>query len=256
MDIVRCIIVEDEIPAAEELKYLISQNKNFIVEEIAYNGETGIEIIKEIRPDVVFLDINMPMQNGVELAKNISEFDNSIYTIFVTAYEEHAVQAFELDVLDYILKPIDENRLKKSLDRILKSISLRSSQQDELPKMISEMISKLDKKESVCKKIPCEYHGKIVLIDIKDIFFCYIEGEKTYIKTKKDRFLTGYTLNQIEKKTNFFRAHRSYIVNLDNVKELFSWFNGTYKLVMNDTEGSEVPISRNHVKELKELLGI
>jgi len=256
MYIVRCVIVEDEIPAAEELKYLISKNENFIIEEVAYNGETGFELVKEIRPDVVFLDINMPMLNGVELAKKISEFDNSINTVFVTAYEEHAVHAFELNVLDYILKPIDENRLKKSLDRILKKISLRNTQEVELPKMISEIISKLDKKESGCKKIPCENFGKIVLIDINDILFCYIEGEKTYIKTKNERFLTGYTLNQIEKKTSFFRAHRSYIVNLDNVKELFSWFNGTYKLVMNDKEGSEIPISRNHVKELKEFLGI
>ena len=256
MYIVRCVIVEDEIPAAEELKYLISKNENFFVEEMAYNGENGFEIIKKIRPEVVFLDINMPMLNGVELAKKISNFDSSIYIVFVTAYEGHAVHAFELNVLDYILKPVDENRLEKSLDRILKRVSLKNNQEVELPRMMSEIISKLDKKEGGCKKIPCEHYGKIVLIDINDIYFCYIEGEKTYIKTRNERFLTGYTLNQIEKKTSFFRAHRSYIVNLDNVKELFSWFNGTYKLVMNDTQGSEIPISRNHVKELKEYLGI
>ena len=256
MDKIICVIVEDEIPAAEELKYMISQNENFSVEEMAFNGETGFEIIKKTRPEVVFLDINMPLQNGIELAKKISEFDASINIVFVTAYDEHAVQAFELNALDYMLKPIEDKRLQKTLERIMSRRNIKNKQEDELPKMISEIISKLDKKERVCKKIPCELNGKILLIDIDDVHFCYIEGEKTYLKTKKECFLTGYTLNQIEKKTNFFRAHRSYIVNLDNTKELFSWFNGTYKLVMNDLENSEVPISRNNVKKLKELLGI
>ena len=256
MNKIRCVIVEDEIPAAEELKYLLSKHENFSVEDIAFNGESGFELIQKIKPDVVFLDINMPMQNGVELAKKISEVDDSVGIVFVTAYDEHAVQAFELDALDYILKPIDDKRLQMTLDRILHRLIHKNGPEDKLPKIISEIMTKLETKEMVCKKIPCEFHGKIVLIDLNDIFYCYIEGEKTYIKTRKECFLTGYTLNQIEKKAFFFRAHRSFLVNLDNVKELFSWFNGTYKLVMNDLEGSEVPISRSNVKRLKELLGI
>lgn len=256
MDVIRCVIIEDEIPAAEELKYLISQNDNFIVEDMAYNGESGFELINRTHPDVVFMDINMPVQNGVELAKKVKEMDNTIIIVFVTAYDEHAVKAFELNALDYILKPVDDIRLQLTLDRVQKKWRLKNSPKDELPEMISQIISKLETKEHACKKIPCELRGKIVLVDLRDIYFCYIEGEKTYIKTKKECYLTGYTLNQIEKKSNFFRAHRSYLVNLDNVKELFSWFNGTYKLVMNDVEDSEVPISRNNVKRLKELLGI
>lgn len=253
---IKCVIVEDEIPAAEELKYLVSQNENFTVEGMAQNGEIGLELIAKIKPDVVFLDINMPIQNGIDLAKTINVMDGSILIVFVTAYDEHAVKAFELNAMDYIMKPVDNSRLSITLNRIIRRHRLKNSPKDELPQIISEIISKLDTKETVCKRIPCEFKGKIVLVDLCDICYCYIEGEKTYIKTKKECFLTGYTLNQIEKKSSFFRAHRSFLVNLDNVRELFSWFNGTYKLVMNDIDLSEVPISRNNVKKLKDLLGL
>jgi two-component system, LytTR family, response regulator LytT len=118
------------------------------------------------------------------------------------------------------------------------------------------MMDRLENKQNVYKKLPGELNGKIIFIDRKDIHYCYIEEEKTYIKTCNESFVTGNTLNQIEKKTGFFRVHRSYIVNLDNIKELFAWFNGTYKLVMKDSEKSEIPVSRNHVKKLKELLGL
>lgn len=255
MDKLICIIVEDELPAAEELKYLLSQYKPIHVKKVVYDGKSGLEAIEELRPDAVFMDINMPLQNGIELAKQVKEFDDSIDIIFVTAYEEHAVEAFEVNALDYILKPFDEKRIRKTIERLVnKRKSIKK--EERLPDIINEIISKIDKGERGVKKIPCERRGKIILVDLKDIYFCYIEGEKTYVKTRDESFLVGCTLHQIEEKTNFFRAHRSYLVNIDNIKELYSWFNGTYKLVMGDIEESEVPISRNNVKKLKELLGI
>jgi len=252
---IRCIIVEDEIPAAEELKYLISQHDDFVVEAIAYNGEEGDKKIKDLNPDVIFLDINMPLMNGVELAKKIQEEDLGTVIVFLTAYSEHAIKAFELNVLDYILKPVDENRLEKTLDRIRTKFSDEKETGD-IPEVLAKLMEKFEQKNSPYKKLPGEINGKIVLIDMKDIFYCYIEGEKTYIKTFNENYLTGDTLNCLEKKTNFFRAHRSFIVNLDNVKELYAWFNGAYKIVMNDSAMSEIPISRNNVKKLKEILGL
>jgi two-component system response regulator LytT len=157
--------------------------------------------------------------------------------------------------LDYVLKPFDEKRISITVDRLINKWK-NANKHEKLPNMINEIINKMDKVEKLSKKIPCERDGKIILIDLKDIYFCYIEGEKTYVKIKNESYLVGCTLCEIEKKTNFFRAHRSYLVNMDNIKELYSWFNGTYKLVMNDGENSEIPISRNNVKELKKLLGI
>ena len=252
---IRCVIVEDEIPSAEELKFLISQNEDFVVEAMAYNGKEGYETIMETKPDVIFLDINMPLQNGVELAKEIYQENEEAIIVFLTACNEHAIEAFELNALDYILKPVDEQRLDRTVERIRNKID-EGRKRKELPDMLSKMMDKLENKKNVYKKLPGELNGKIIFIDLKDIYYCYIEEEKTYIKTYNESFVTGNTLNNIEKKTDFFRVHRSYIVNLDNIKELFAWFNGTYKLVMKDSEKSEIPVSRNHVKKLKELLGL
>ncbi|MBP1744121.1 MAG: DNA-binding response regulator [Firmicutes bacterium] len=255
MSRIRCIIVEDEIPAAEELEFLITQNEDFVVDAMACNGEEGYEMIMDLNPDVVFLDINMPLQNGVELAKRIHQESEDTEIVFLTACGMHAVEAFELNALDYVLKPVDEQRLDMTLDRIRNKINEAKKQAD-LPELMSKMMDRLEKKQSSYKKLPGELNGKIIFIDLKDIYFCYIEEEKTYIKTRDKSFMTWDTLCQIEKKTNFFRAHRSYIVNLDNIKEMFAWFNGTYKLVMDDSEKSEIPVSRNNIKKLKELLGI
>ncbi|MCT8976334.1 LytTR family DNA-binding domain-containing protein [Clostridium sp. CX1] len=252
----RVIIVEDELPAAEELKFIISQYDFIHVEGVAHDGQKGLELIKEKKPNAVFLDINMPLQNGIKLAEEIKRFDNSIEVIFVTAYEEHAIKAFEVDALDYILKPFDDKRIAVTIDRLISKLNVKKVDQDNIPNIINEIINKIDRVEKLVKKIPCERKGKIILVDVKDIYFCFIEDEKTYIKTKAEQYLVGYTLHQIEEKTNFFRAHRSYLVNMDNIREMYSWFNGTYKLVMNDNEKSEVPISRNNVKKLKELLEI
>jgi two-component system response regulator LytT len=255
MSKIRCVIVEDEIPAAEELKFLITQNQDFAVDAMASNGDEGYEMIMDLNPDVVFLDINMPLQNGVELAKRIHQESGDTAIVFLTASNLHAVEAFELNAIDYVLKPVDEKRFGMTMDRIRNKIS-EAKKQSELPEMLSKMMDRLEKKQNSYKKLPGELNGKIIFIDLKDICFCYIEEEKTYIKTRDNSFMTWDNLCQIEKKTNFFRAHRSYIVNLDNIKEMFAWFNGTYKLVMDDLEKSEIPVSRNNVKKMKELLGI
>lgn len=256
MDKIRCVILEDEIPAAEELKYILSQHELIDIVGIGYDGMSGLELIKNKNPEAVFMDINMPLQNGMELAKKVREFDEDIDIIFVTAYEEHAVQAFEVNALDYILKPFDEKRIEITIKRLASKFKNKTIDEEKLPDIINDIINKIDKEERIVKKIPCEKNGKIVLVNIKDIYYCYIKDEKTYVKAKDGTYLVGFTLQQIEGKTDFFRAHRSYLVNMDNIKELYSWFNGTYKLVMDDINRSEIPISRNNVKRLKEIIGI
>ncbi|AWI07054.1 LytR/AlgR family response regulator transcription factor [Clostridium drakei] len=256
MDKIKCVVLEDEIPAAEELKYILSQHELIDIVGIGYDGVSGLELIKNKEPEAVFMDINMPLQNGIELARKVREFNENIYIIFVTAYEEHAVQAFEVNALDYILKPFDEKRIDITVKRLVNKFKNKTIDEEKLPDIINDIINKIDKEERIVKKIPCEKNGKIVLVNIKDIYYCYIKDEKTYVKAKDGTYLVGFTLQQIEGKTDFFRAHRSYLVNMDNIKELYSWFNGTYKLVMDDNNRSEIPISRNNVKKLKEIIGI
>ena len=256
MDKVKCVIIEDEIPAAEELNYIISKYKDIHVVGIAYDGESGIEIIKKEKPNAVFLDINMPVKSGTEVAKIVKEFNDSIDIIFVTAYEKYAVKAFELYALDYVLKPFDEDRINITINRLINKWDKTKIEVEKIPNMLNKIIDKIDKDKKLVKKIPCERKGKIILVDVKDIYYCYIQEDKTYVKTRNDKYTVGYNLYQIEEKTNFFRCHRSYLVNMDNIKEFYSWFNGTYKLVMDDEQKSEIPISRNNVKKLKEYFDI
>jgi two-component system response regulator LytT len=255
-DKLHCIIVEDEVPAAQELKYVISQYHEIVVDDIISNGEDGIRYVRSRRPNAVFVDINMPLKNGVELAREIKNFDNLIDIIFVTAYEEHAVEAFRLYALDYVLKPFDEKRIDITVNRLIDKWRQKSMEDVRVPEMIEEIMSRIDKEKKIVKKMPCEKNGKIFLVNIKEIYFCFTKDEKTYVKTSRGVYVIGYSLYQIEEKTSFFRTHRSYLVNMDNIKEMYSWFNGTYKLIMDDDENSEIPISRNNVKKLKKYLKI
>ncbi|MDU4848942.1 MAG: LytTR family DNA-binding domain-containing protein, partial [Clostridium sp.] len=188
------------------------------------------------------MDINIPGKDGLELAEEIKKMLPDTILIFSTAYDKYAIKAFELKVYDYILKPYDENRIKDSLNCAASTLCDRINNND---------INKIDIKniKSIVNKIPCENNGRIILIDIDKIYFCYSEDEKNYVKTDKDTYYTSKTLYELLEKTQFFRCHRSYIVNLNRIKEVYSWFNGTYKLIIDDKENTEVPVSRSHVKE-------
>ncbi|AJA48932.1 sensory transduction protein LytT [Clostridium pasteurianum DSM 525 = ATCC 6013] len=255
MDKIKCIIVEDEIPAAEELNYIISKNDNILVNRIVHDGKSAVEIVKNEGPDAVFLDINIPGRTGTEVADIIKNFNDSIDIIFVTAYEKYALKAFKLYALDYVLKPFDEERIKITIDRLIDKRSKKNMESEKIPYMLNKLIDKIDKDKKILKKIPCESNGKTILVDASDIYYCYIEEDRTYVKTRKEKYIVMSNLYQLQEKTSFFRCHRSYLVNMDNVKEFYSWFNGTYKLVMDDEKKSEIPISRNNVKKLKEYFG-
>jgi two-component system response regulator LytT len=256
MDKIRCIIVEDEIPSVEELNYDLSQYSFVEIKGIAYDNVEALNLINNVPFDVAFLDINIPLGNGMELAKHIKEGNKALDIIFVTAYNMHAIEAFELQAFDYILKPFDEKRIATTINRLKEKYIDNKQNQNEMVDKISEMINKFNNVDINLKRIPCLENGIIKLVDVNTIYYCYIEDEKTYVKTYDKSYFTNYTLCKIETRTDFFRVHRSYLVNIDKIKELYSWFHGTYKLVIDDLKKTEIPASRNNVKKLKQLLGI
>lgn len=251
----KCIIVEDELPSAQEMQFILSQYEFIELKGVAQDGESGYNLIELEQPDVVFLDINIPGVSGLEVARKVKEFNKDIDIVFVTAYEQHALKAFEIEALDYVLKPFDEDRFERILHRLEEKKMVRDNKAT-IEVTITEMMSKLVKKEKPLNKIPCDHNGKIILVDVDEIYYCYIEDEKTFIKLKDKSYFTSHSLGEIEEKTDFLRVHRSYLVNLNQIKELYSWFNGTYKLIMDDNDKSEVPVSRSNVRRLKEVLDI
>lgn len=249
LDEIKIIIVEDEKISSDELKYIVSKDSRFKIVGQAYDGINALVLIEDEEPDVVFIDINIPGKDGIQLAKEIKDILPDTILIFLTAYDNYAIKAFELKIYDYILKPYDEKRIVESLNCALSTIIKRNENE------IIDILNKLDNKQTL-KKIPCESNGRIILVDVNKISFCYSEGEKNYVKTDKEIYCTTKTLQELAEKTNFFRCHRSYIVNIEKVKEVYSWFNGTYKLIIDDKENNEIPVSRSHVKEIKVILGL
>lgn len=249
LDEIKIIIVEDEKISSDELKYIVSKDSRFKIVGQAYDGINALVLIEDEEPDVVFIDINIPGKDGIQLAKEIKDILPDTILIFLTAYDNYAIKAFELKIYDYILKPYDEKRIVESLNCALSTIIKRNENE------IIDILNKLDNKQTL-KKIPCESNGRIILVDVNKISFCYSEGEKNYVKTDKEIYCTTKTLQELAEKTNFFRCHRSYIVNIEKVKEVYSWFNGTYKLIIDGKENNEIPVSRSHVKEIKVILGL
>ncbi|MDT8718172.1 response regulator transcription factor [Clostridium sp. 19966] len=236
-----CIIVEDEFLAREELKYFI---KNFSNIDIAAEFEDGIDVLKFVQDnkvDVIFLDINIRSVDGVVIAKNISKFSEKPYIVFITAYKEHAVEAFEIEAFDYILKPYEESRIKS----MLKKLEIAYNSQNE-------------KAPSILNRINLFKNDKIIVTNLDDICYCEARDRETCVLTKNDEYFVKMTISEFYDslpKDIFFRCHRSYIVNLTKIKEIIPWFNNTYNLRLKDIS-EEIPVSRGNIKAFKQIMNI
>lgn len=264
----KALIVDDEYPARQELRFALNGFDNVEIVGEATNAHEALALIKALDYQVLFLDISMPGMSGLELGAAIQEMPRRPYIIFVTAYDEYAVSAFDVNAVDYILKPFEVKRLKKAIDKVIKltqeatavaevAISTGAAQEHGRENDVS---SRLQQASSQIKidRIPAEKQGKTILVTESDIFYAFTEQDYVYIKTFNDKLFTRFTLKDLEARLNpqiFFRTHRCYLVNLHNVKEIVPFFNGTYNLIMEDKDRSEVPVSRAQAKKLRKILG-
>lgn len=249
----KALIVDDEYPARQELRHALSTDDVEIVGE-ATNAQEALALIKALDYQVLFLDISMPGMSGLELGAIIQELPKRPNIVFVTAYDEYAVSAFEVNAVDYILKPFEPKRLKKAIDKVIKITQEASAEREAEPKTTS-----LPPNQIRIERIPAEKQGKTILVAESDIFYAFTEQDYVYIKTFNNKLFTRFTLKELEARLNpnvFFRTHRCYLVNLHKVKEIVPFFNGTYNLTVEDQETSEVPVSRAQAKKLKKILGL
>ncbi|MBZ4662370.1 MAG: two component transcriptional regulator, LytTR family [Caloramator sp.] len=251
---IKCLIVEDETPAIEEIKFNLSKYNDVTIEDCATNYIDALSKIEKQDFDVVFLDINIPGGSGIELGRIIKKKNNKTDIVFITAYDEYAIKAFEYNALDYILKPIDEKRFDETINRLRDSFKIKNNDIYFINEQIEEVMKKVLKERE--KSIPCEVNGKIILINIEDIIYFSIEQDRTIIKTFNNTYETKFTLNDLEKMTGFIRTHRSFLVNPNKVKEIHPWFNGTYKMIMKDNNNSEVPVSRSKSRYIRDYYNI
>lgn len=243
----KCIIVEDEFPAREELKYFI---KNYSEIEIVNEFENGIDVLRFIQEnsiDVIFLDINIPMLDGILLAKTINKFKDKPKIVFISAYKEYAVEAFELEAFDYVLKPYSDDRIINTLKKL----------QESNKKLIKNELDMEDKND-IQDTITMWKNDKMVVLNFDDIYFCEARERETIVYTKENEYIARSSISEFLKnlpKNQFFKTHRSYIVNIHKIKEIIPWFNSTYMLKFNDIK-KEIPVSRSNIKEFRHIMNI
>ncbi|MCL2336424.1 MAG: LytTR family DNA-binding domain-containing protein [Firmicutes bacterium] len=250
----KTLIIDDEYPARQELRFLLSNFSNVEIVGEATNAQEALALIKALDYQVIFLDVSMPGMSGLELGAAIQELPKQPHVIFVTAYEDYAVQAFEVNAVDYLLKPVEPSRLKKAIGKVVKTYQ----ELHEGEAKTATLNGKAPPATIKIDRIPAEKQGKTVLVAESDIFFAFTEQDYIYIKTNNDKLLIRFTLKELEARLNpqiFFRTHRCYLVNLHKVREIMPFFNGTYNLAMEDKANSEVPVSRAQAKKLRKILG-
>ena len=246
----KVIIVDDERLARNELRNLISEFPEIEIIDEATNAQEALTKISEQQPDVVFMDIHMPNTNGIEALKQLKELDEIPKVVFVTAYDEHAIEAFRLNALDYLLKPVDPTRLNETISKLLKAEeeehydAPHQSNRKERPLEISDQIFIKDGEK-------CYF---VALQDIR-----YFESMGNYVKvffhTNKPMILRS--LNSLEERLSpdhFFRANRKYIINLNHISAIENWFNGGLQVTLSENE--KIEISRRQTIRFKEMMSI
>ena len=262
----RALIVDDESPARRELRYLLQPFEDVQVVGEATNAAEALELIQNLEYSVIFLDIDMPGINGIEMAQKLRDKPDAPSIIFTTAHEEYAFEAFTVHALDYLLKPINPRRLEEALFKVRERKLLAQASgtpgapvSEPVPAATPANGTKSDAPVKPLEVIPVDQRGKTILLRPDEIVYIYTDKDNVFVKTHKESYLTRFTLRDLESRLSpnlFFRSHRCYLVNIQRMRELIPYFNGTYTVVVDDAERSEIPVSRTQSRKLKEILGL
>jgi two-component system LytT family response regulator len=240
----KAVLIDDEPLALQRLEKLLSPFRD-IIEVLAKvdNGADAIKKIDELKPDVIFLDIQMPEYNGFEVLERI---DHQPFVIFSTAYDEYALRAFEANSIDYLLKPVESARLKKAIDKLK---TIKGGNMDGFQSQLKEMLMNVRGGSS---RIQVKKGDKIKLLAPEDIFFFTAEDKYTRVNTFNNSFLIDKSLSALESELGdgFIRIHRKAIVNINHIDEIFRMFKGSFKVSMKDEQKSELPVSRSYKHRL------
>jgi DNA-binding LytR/AlgR family response regulator len=253
----RTLIVDDEPPARERLRRLLAGLEGVELIGEAEDGIQAVELIEQENPDLVLLDIQMPGLDGFGV---IEALEDPPPIIFVTAYDEYAIHAFEVNALDYLLKPFSRERLEKAVHRAqeaqVEEQGLGVSPAERFATRLDPLLESLAAQGRYLTRLAARDRDRIRVLDVDEVDWIGVEEEQVFVHVGDDAYLVRRTLAELEARldpTHFFRAHRSAIVNLDRVKEVIPWFKGSHKLRL--TTGAEVDLSRVQARALRKVLG-
>lgn len=250
---IRALVADDEAPAREELKHLLKGIEGIEVVGEARDGPAAYDQIAKLKPDVVFLDIHMPGLSGIEVARAISDLDPAPRIVFVTAYDQYAVEAFETEALDYILKPVETERLEAAIERVRRAIETRAP--SSIGSRIEDILSRLGGEKAAARKISIKKAGKVHLSDPREVIYFTVEDAVVRAVGAMGSGSAPYrSLDEAEKNLpeSFFRANRTHLVNLDSISEIIRAKEGSWELVM--TNRDTVPLSRAQARKLRKFI--
>jgi DNA-binding LytR/AlgR family response regulator len=254
------VIVDDEQLARDELAYLLKDIGDITVVAQGKNGVEAVNLIREHNPDLVFLDVQMPGLDGFGVIKKLLDRKLPLPKIvFATAFDQYAVKAFEVNAIDYLLKPFDKKRVAQSVQKVRAKLDPESASTDKL----ETLVRMLESQKPQTSKILLKAAGRLFLVDQKDICFASIEDGIISVATTGTASMEGQsncrTLEELLDSLDpnvFWRAHRSYLVNINRIKEVVPWFKSSYQLRMDDKKQTEIPVIRAQTKRLRELFGL
>ena len=257
----KAVLVDDEELARDELGYLLDQIGGVEVIGQAGNGVEALTTIDTLQPDVVFLDVQMPGLTGFEVARRLLGTRAAAQIIFVTAYDQHAIEAFEVNAVDYLLKPVDPSRLEVAVERARRRIATdrpadgaSNVNRAELEKIIQAVAERQSRRERLAIKVG----ERFLLVQAEDIIYASLADEGITVVTGQYAGTSNYrTLDELHERldpTVFWRVHRSHLVNINKIKEIVPWFSRNYILRMKDEKATEIPVSRTHTRRLREYL--
>jgi two-component system response regulator LytT len=259
----RILIVDDEQLARDELCYQLERQHDIEVVGQAGNGLEAITAVERQDPDLVFLDIQMPGLSGFEVARRLLErLQEPPALVFVTAFDQHAIEAFEVNAVDYLLKPVDGSRLEQALERARRRVESERSNpavsptplNDQLDQIVKMMAARQIRREQVAIKVG----EKFMLVQAEEIIYASLADESINIVTGQVAGMSNNrTLDDLQARLDpevFWRVHRSHLVNINKIKEIVPWFSRNYILRMKDAKATEIPVSRAQTKRLREYL--
>jgi len=273
------LIIDDEPLSRQELLYLLQSVEGVEVLAQGSNGIEAVELMRIHRPDVVFLDVQMPGLDGFAVLKKLMDKKTEMpQVVFATAFDQYAVRAFEVNAVDYLLKPFDRKRVLKTVEKVRARIAGKiagkagldvsaseaattEARLDELLRLVEERMQPV-KAESgkPTGKVVVRSQGRLLLVDQREICFASIEGGEISVVTRAMEGQSNCrTLEELMDQLNpdaFWRAHRSFVVNIQRIREVVPWFKSSYQLRMDDSKKTEIPVSRAQTKRLKELFNL
>ncbi len=248
------VVADDEQLARDELCFLLGQLGTVDVVGRAANGLEALEEIARHAPDVAFLDVQMPGMTGFEVARRLLGQGTRPGVIFVTAFDQRAIEAFEVNAVDYLLKPIDAARLETAVARVRERLSRTDPLADQLDRLVRIMAGQKDRRDQVAVKVS----DRFVLVQAHDIIHAsLVEDSINIVTSQVSGTSNDRTLDELHARLDqevFWRVHRSHLVNINKVKEIVPWFSRNYILRMTDANATEIPVSRSQTRRLRDYL--